>query len=235
MASHITMQDALEQSAEEICRFHHHHGFPHDLTSHTGRDAPRVMSHQGQDYEDLGNWAGSVLMYALLFEYGLLRIFDQTGQRASVYLYWGPERQRSSRGQDNDRTNVLESILSVMGSEHGARTQLAWNFFLRYALRHPHLIRTKLLQQALQDPSMDVYSKDDAIAEDIMRDFGRGGDVEVSVKLTLLFNFVREHSATPDYAAICAITGCSSKNSKLKQVYWNASDRFRLLYSADLL
>lgn len=74
MAIHITMQDAFEQSAEEICLFHYHHGFPRDLTHHTGRDAPRVMSHQGEDYYvDLGNWVGSVLMYALLFECGLHR------------------------------------------------------------------------------------------------------------------------------------------------------------------
>jgi hypothetical protein len=70
MANVITMQEAFARSSEEIWFFHHRHGFPHGLTHHTGRDAPRVMSRlpDGHAYIDFGNWTGSVLMYAMMFE-----------------------------------------------------------------------------------------------------------------------------------------------------------------------
>ena len=67
-----------------------------------------------------------------------------------------------------------------------------------------------------EDPSRDLFSDDDAIAELILMESDRAWDPEVCVQLTRVFNFVREHSATPDYASICAITGCSRKRG-LKQ------------------
>jgi len=66
----VTMREALAMSAEEIEMFHRGHGFPRDLTHHAGREAPRLMSHRG-DYVDFSNRTGSILMYALLFEFGL--------------------------------------------------------------------------------------------------------------------------------------------------------------------
>ena len=180
MAIHITMQDAFDQASEEIFWFHRVFVFPHALTHHTGRDAPRVMSHQDYDYIDHGNWTGSIMVYGMMFECdpedSLLRVFDQTGERAVVYQNWGPEGQRSSKGQDNDRTNLLESILNVMGV-HGKYTQRAWNLVKRYAMRHPDLSRQQLLHQALVDPSTDMYTHDDAIAETIMDELGRAWDV----------------------------------------------------------
>ena len=50
----ITLHEAFEQAAEEIILYHQEHGFPSDLTNHSGRDAPRKLSHQG-DYVDRGN------------------------------------------------------------------------------------------------------------------------------------------------------------------------------------
>ena len=229
MGMYITMSDAVEQSAEEICMFHNLHGFSRDITHHTGRNVLRFKSHLGADwYDDMGNWAGSVFMYALLFQCGLIRIFDQTGERAVVLWNWGSAKQRSGKGQDNDRTNLLESILSEMGLEHCTKTQMAWCLFRRYALRYKHLSRQQLLHQALHDPATDVYSEDDFIAENIMKNFRRAWDTEVCVKLTLLFIYVRRHCVTPDYAWICTITGCSTRNRALKQLYWAASDTYRL-------
>ena len=54
-------------------------------------------------------------MYTLLFDHHLIKIFDQSNVRAEVYMNWGPEGQQSGKGQDNDRTNLLEAILVVMG------------------------------------------------------------------------------------------------------------------------
>ena len=151
--------------------------------------------------------------------YGLTRIFDQSGYRFDVYRYWGPGQQKSGRGQDNDRTNLLESILGVMGTEKGAKTQLAWNLVSRYARRYPGMPRDELLQQALQDPSTDLYSHDDALAEDLLKEVDRDWDLDVCEQLTRLFDFIRAHSATPDYATISAITCASRNNTELMQLY----------------
>ena len=72
MAIAITMKQAFDQALEEITNFHldpQHDGFPRELTHHINRESPRRLSH-GVDFVDHGNWAGSVLMYAMLFEVG---------------------------------------------------------------------------------------------------------------------------------------------------------------------
>ena len=55
-AAKNTLQEAIEQAAEEIMLYHHQHGFPFEFTNHAGRDAQRNMSHQG-DYIDRGCWS----------------------------------------------------------------------------------------------------------------------------------------------------------------------------------
>ena len=229
----ITLQEAFAQAAEEITQYHLSHGFPVRLTTHTGADVPRRMSNQNHDYVDMGNWTGSVLMYSLLFDHDLIRIFDTTGVREAVYRNWGSDRQRSGKGQDNARTNLLEAILTVMGHDNARRTQLAWNLVWRYALRHPHMKRQQLLEMSKDDKSKDLYGDDDALADKILAEFDRDYDGYVSVNLAKLFPTVRQTRETPDYYTICDLTGCSSKNSTLKNLYWSAAERFRTLYSAD--
>ena len=229
----ITLQEAFAQAAEEITQYHLSHGFPVRLTTHTGADVPRRMSNQNHDYVDMGNWTGSVLMYSLLFDHDLIRIFDTTGVREAVYRNWGSDRQRSGKGQDNARTNLLEAILTVMGHDNARRTQLAWKLVWRYALRHPHMKRQQLLEMSKDDKSKDLYGDDDALADKILAEFDRDYDGYVSVNLAKLFPTVRLTGETPDYSTICELTGCSSKNSTLKNLYWSAAERFRTLYSAD--
>jgi hypothetical protein len=162
-------------------------GFPRDLTHHTSGNVTRHQSHYG-DYDDRGNWTGAVVMYALLFEHeafglgarSLLEVFDQEGDRAEVYKYWGPEGQKSGTGQDNDRTNLLESILANMGPM-GQRTQRAWDFMLRYHARHPDFItRQEFLRCALVDPAMDIFTDEDSIADAILRELGHGSDIDMA-------------------------------------------------------
>ena len=88
--------------------------------------------------------------------------------------------------------------------------------------------------KSIHDQSTDLYSDEDALADEILVEFDREYDVVVSVNLAKLFPTVRLTRETPDYSTICEVTGCSSKNSKLRRLYWNAADRFRILYSADL-
>ena len=125
------MEDAVEQAREEIWLYHTMHGFPAMLTHHSSREAPRQLSHEG-DYDDRGNFTGSILTYALMFtcedEDSILRIFDQTNERADVYAYWGAEGQKSGRGSDNDRTNLLEAILGQTATAC-AKTMFPMNCF----------------------------------------------------------------------------------------------------------
>ena len=141
MAVKITIAEALSEAAEEISRFHRLFRFPESLTHYSSCDVLRRRSHN-RNVQDYGNWSGSVVMYALLYHHGLIDIFDQTGERAEVYRYWGPERQHSGEGQDNARTNLLEAILGVMLDvshelcSRGARTQRAWYLMYVYACRY---------------------------------------------------------------------------------------------------
>jgi hypothetical protein len=177
-------------------------------------------------------------MYALMFELHeedcILRLFNQSGQRAGVYQNWGPERQRSGAGQDNARTNLLEAILNVMAEEgDGERTQRAWTFVGLYSRRYPNLNRMDLMAQALNDKSTDIYTADTAIALNLMSDSCRAGDLEACVKFLMLLPRLRERSVTPDYGEICSITGCSRNNAILKQLYWEAANQFLTTISVE--
>lgn len=227
----ITLLEALQQAEQEIRDYHRKYGFPDDLTHHTSRQLPRDLSLQG-NYADVGNWCGSIVMHTLLFDHGLIHIFDRTSVRAEVYSFWGGPVQRSGKGPDNDRTNLLESILVVMGEEKGARTQAAWYLMRRYSHRYPSLTRQQLLIAARGDPSRDLYTADDKLADEILSELGRDCDIDVSLNLKRLFQEVRLTLHTPDYYTIHRITGCSKNNKSLKQLYWYASDKFRTLQSA---
>ena len=234
MAVTLTMLEAFEQAEEEIWNFHKTIGFPAALTHHASRELPRAMSLAlgMHDYDDMGNWSGSVLMYFMMFKCGeevddsILRIFDQTGCRADVYRHWGPEIQRSGKGQDNDRTNLLEAILAHMGPEQGRRLQRAWKWVRIYAKRHPGLTREKLLAMAKTDPSTDIYTDVDDIVEYILHEFDMGWDVDSCDAFKRIVPFLLRARAPPSYFEICYITGCSMKNSTKTKLFWIASSKF---------
>ena len=234
MAITLTMREALEQAEEEIWKYHKTIGFPATLTHHTSGDVTREMSLAPglHEYDDMGNWSGSVLMYFMMFKSSedaddsILRIFDQTGCRAEVYRHWGPENQRSGKGQDNDRTNLLESILAHMGPQHGRRLQRAWKWVRIYAKRHPKLTREKILAMAKTDPSRDIYTDEDDIVEYILHEFDMGWDVESCDAFKRIVPFLLRARAPPSYCEICYITGCSMKNSTRKNLFWIASNKF---------
>ena len=215
MAVHLTMEDAVEQAREEIWLYHTMHGFPAMLTHHSSREAPRQLSHEG-DYDDRGNLTGSILTYALMFtcedEDSILTIFDKTNERADVYAYWGAEGQKSGRGSDNDRTNLLEAILGQMGSD-GKSTQRAWDLFDRYSLRYPTLTRQELLQQALEDTCPDIYTHDIALANAIMQELDQSWNTGKCVQFQLLFPYLREHSEVPLYREMCRLTGTRNRST----------------------
>ena len=60
-------------------------------------------------------------------------------------------RRRSSKGPDNDQTNLLEAILSVMGPAESVQTRLLWKLIARYGMRFPHFSREQRLWQALRE------------------------------------------------------------------------------------
>ena len=79
LAVHLTMEDAVEQAREEMWLYHTMHGFAAMLTHHSSREAPRQLSHEG---DDRGHFTGT---YALMFkcedEDIIPRIFDQANER----------------------------------------------------------------------------------------------------------------------------------------------------------
>ena len=239
MADKKTMLEVFEQARAEIWNFQKKIGFPRDLTHHTSGEVPRVYSHN-ENYEDMGNWSGSILMMFLMFNCkehandSILRIFDQSGCRAAVYKDWGKEYQRSSKGKDNSRTNLLEAILSLMGPEHGQRLQRAWKWVYMYSQRHPDLTREKLLAKAITDPSTDIYTNLDDIAEYIMDKLGRKGDVDSYSAFKCIIPKLLHVHEPPCYDVICSLTGCSRNNREKKQLYWKASAMYLQMVQKEL-
>ena len=228
MSDKLTILQALKQAEQDISKFRSTIGFPTALTHHASGELPRMLSHE-ENYDDMGNRSGSIVMMFMMFKCeedtndSILRIFDQTECRAAVYKYWGAENQRSGKGPDNSRTNLLEAILSLMGPEHGQRLQRAWKWVYMYSQRHLDLTREKLLAKAITDPSTDIYTNLDDIAEYIMDELGRKGDVDSYSAFKCIIPKLLHVHEPPCYDVICSLTGCSRNNREKKQLYWKAS------------
>ena len=99
------------------------------------------------EYGEYGNYSGSMAMYMILFPDGFLlpaemsafsfiSWLDNTGALAEVLRNAGQATQRSGRGQNNYRTNLLEAILSELG-EHARYTQMLWRHITLFAIDDP--------------------------------------------------------------------------------------------------
>ena len=231
MAVKLTMLQVIKKGEQDIWKFHSTIGFPTALTHHASGDAPRIMSHE-ENYDDMGNRSGSIVMWFMMFKCeedtndSILRIFDQTECRAAVYEYWGAENQRSGKGPDNSRTNLLEAILAYMGPEHGRGLQQAWKWMSMYTQRHPGLTREQQLAKAITDPSTDIFTNLDNIAEYIMDQFGMRWDIDSCSSFKRIIPDLLHANAPPSYSDICRLTGLSTKNSVKKKLFWKASKKF---------
>ena len=219
MAICISLGESLRQAAAEINSYHQQFGFPRVLTHHEDGAITRRMQHEG-NYKDYGNWVGSVVIYALLFFHGLIYLFDQTGMRRTYYAEWGSQQQQSGKGQDNARTNLLESILVEMEKNHcGQRTQQAWFLMACYAHRFSHWDwdHSVFLCKALEDTRTDICTEEFGLAFQQMNDFKKAS------QLLKVIAFVRENKYVPEYGKICELTKCSQKNARN---FWWAANKF---------
>ena len=231
MAEVLTLTDALASAGEEVYVFHMNRGLPHSLTHHQSQHDVKHLTHEG-DYDDKGNYAGSIVMMALLFAdealgcRSILPLLDGHGGRAAVLQEWGQEHQRSGVGQDNYRTNLLEALLQCMGRD-GRNLQRAWRMMRKYSVLHANLSRRQLLAQALQDPRTDLLTEEDATMRRLVAASGDGWEDDTLVdQALLLVPEVRRTGRAPDYDVLCALTGCSSGNSARKQRLWALADSF---------
>ena len=130
-------------------------------------------------------------MYALLFHFDLIGIFDQTGSRAHVYANWGPQYQKSGKGPDNARTNLLESIVSIMlPAGYGQTTQRVWLMMRYYCDQFPRTTtRQDVYDRALVDPARNTFTDDDRIAIELLQELGDDWDVSKIKQVSILCRF----------------------------------------------
>ena len=128
----------VETALEQVAWAHHQGMIPRALSHHSSAESVKHCSHDG-DYDDRGNWLGSVTMLILLFpemyypEYdallvcpGLITYLNGAGDRREPLMYISQSRQVSGKGVDNYRTNLLEGLLSELG-EYVSALQDLWN------------------------------------------------------------------------------------------------------------
>ena len=174
----LTMAEGIARAAEEVWNYHHRIGFPHDLTHHCSMDSVKPLSHTG-NYDDKGNWCGSILMMSLLFHSealgceSLLPLLNQNGDREPTLKEWGAEYQKSGQGVDNYRTNLLEAMMGYMGRE-GRSLQTAWRMIRKYSSMHAEQPREQLLKMALADSRNDILSYEDATMRHIAKQVSGG-------------------------------------------------------------
>ena len=214
-----TMREALEQAREAMWNYHHTIGFPVELTEHAGGGITQRLSLDPElaSYDGYGNWTGSVVMYYCMFcvddDESILRIFDQTGCRRDVYEYWG------GRTQDVARTNLLESMLAIMGRQEGIRVQRAWLLMAIYAHRAPNLTGPEILREALLDPARDLWTDHDELVYQAMKTLGHETlDITFLMDVKKLLPHCRNNAA-PDYWTICSVTGCSNKGDRRQRIW----------------
>ena len=135
----------VETALEQVAWAHHQGMIPRALSHHSSADSVKRCSHDG-DYDDQGNWLGSVTMLILLFpetyypKYdarwvcpGLITYLNGAGDRREPLMYISKSHQVSGKGVNNYRTNLLEGLLTELG-EYVSALQDLWNAVLAHYL-----------------------------------------------------------------------------------------------------
>ena len=109
---------ALEMAAEELLCWQHeiddavkNHRYQSELKPLARRDEQFIWNY------DHGNHSGSIAIMMLL-DYGLLDMLKYKDELQSRLEEEGTDNQKSGRGPNNYRTNLLESILTDVGKIH---------------------------------------------------------------------------------------------------------------------
>ena len=128
-----TIQELLLMSQEELWQAHNGNKISDRIRNHKSQHTIKPLALIGF-YTDCGNFAGSLVMLMLLFpeEFGvsmqsILPLVDGEGDRADVLRYEGNPVQKSGRGANNYRTNLLEALIGQLGDEL-RNTQKLWEY-----------------------------------------------------------------------------------------------------------
>ena len=129
-----TLRDLVQMPLEKLWQAHSGNRIPDHNRNHTSQNAIKALSHL-PSYQDYGNYAGSLVMFMLLFpeDYlpqdeatlSALPLVNGAGDRADVLREEGKRSHKSRTGQNNYRTNLLEAIIGALGEE-ALYTQLLW-------------------------------------------------------------------------------------------------------------
>ena len=133
-----TLRGLVQMSLQELRQAYVGNRISCQISNHAGAEAIKEVVQDGQQrYDDYGNFAGSLVMLMLLFpeEFlpggvstrSVLPLVDGAGDRADVLRCEGKLVQKSGRGVNNYRTNLLEAILGELGDEM-RYTQKLWQY-----------------------------------------------------------------------------------------------------------
>ena len=131
-----TLRGLVRDSLRELRQAYDGSRISCQISNHAGAEAIKAVVQDGEHrYDDYGNFAGSLVMLMLLFpeeflpadevRISLLPVVNGQGDRADVLRNEGPMEQTSGTGQNNYRTNLLESLLGQLGDE-ARHTQMLW-------------------------------------------------------------------------------------------------------------
>ena len=127
-----TLRELALMALEELAKTDKDGLIPKELKFHQSADAVKPLSHKG-NYDDHGNFCGSLVMMLLLFpsecglieegieegNFKLLDCLNGCGDREGPLRFEGKTYQRSGKGQNNYRTNLLDMPGYFIGSQMG--------------------------------------------------------------------------------------------------------------------
>ena len=224
-----TLMHLADQSLEEL-QVAGDRGLVSDaIRNHSGQESIKPHALVGS-YDDHGNFAGSMVMLMMLFPsefipdypetlFSALSIVDETGTKAEVLRFVGGCNQKSGKGQNNYRTNLLEALLGELGSccRH---LQLLWVHVGIYCIEH-----YAEYQSFWNDPGLQVDLITEMMHSAVVvtmcpyRDTGINICSAHNLNMWAYFLFIKQlyegwlnGESFPDYSSIMAKTG-SSKNA----------------------
>ena len=228
--SGTTIKELCYMTLEQLKECYEQGLFPNALTHHPGAESVKELAHG--DYDDYGNWTGSMLMLMLLFPedhglmeypkgFRLLRCMNGAGDREDVLRNPGGKCQRSGKGQNNYRTNLLEAIIDVT-KQQGEKLQLLWQHVdLRAAEIHAELgngiwyeEQSKVIEEILADTKDVVLDFEKQVMGKITH------EVDLSmfdyyVHLKRLLRHLEAGDPLPEYnSEIKQITKCTTNKAK---------------------
>ena len=222
-----SLRDLVRMSTEELWQAHTRNQIPSQIRNRPSQDAATALSHEGF-YHDYGNYAGSLVMFMLLFpgdflnpneaSLSVLPLVNGAGDREEVLREVGKPIQKSGTGQHNYRTNLLEAIIGALG-EDAKYTQLLWECVCIRCIEDEE--SWVLPQRDFIRRIIDDYSH---VSNGVLQLASLRTCTELNIdpynyyplvkKIGEILETGRGATAFPDYSSIMTLTGCSKNASR---------------------